>query len=39
VGRFRIVIRELDGDRIDCVLAEERRLVYELFAAQLRKKL
>ena len=39
VGRFRIVIRDLDGDRIDCVFAKERQLVYELFATQLREKL
>lgn len=38
VGRFRIVVR-YEEDRIDCVFAEERRLVYELFAAMLREKL
>jgi mRNA interferase RelE/StbE len=35
VGRHRVVFRFLPGRSIECVFAEERRLVYELFAEQI----
>ncbi len=35
IGRHRVVFRYRRGMEIECVFAEERRLVYELFAAQI----
>ena len=35
VGHFRIIFRYLPGRIIDCVYVNERRLVYEIFAAEL----
>lgn len=37
VGRFRVVFRYLPGRVIDCVYAEERKLIYEVFEAELRR--
>jgi mRNA interferase RelE/StbE len=34
-GRHRLIFRYQPGRIIECVFAEERRLVYELFAAEL----
>jgi mRNA interferase RelE/StbE len=35
VGRHRVIFRYQPGRKIECVFVEERRLVYELFAAEL----
>jgi mRNA interferase RelE/StbE len=35
VGRYRVVFRFRPGRMVECVFAEERRLVYELFAEQI----
>jgi mRNA interferase RelE/StbE len=35
VGRHRIIFRYRPGKEIECVFAEERRLVYELFGAEI----
>jgi mRNA interferase RelE/StbE len=35
IGRHRVIFRYRPGRAIECVFAEERRLVYELFAAQI----
>jgi mRNA interferase RelE/StbE len=37
VGRFRVVFRHLPGRVIDCVDVNERKLVCELFAAELHR--
>ena len=37
VGRFRVIFRYLPGNEIQCVFAEERRLVYELFESEMRR--
>ncbi len=39
VGRHRIVFCYVEGKTIDCIFAEERKLVYEVFAALLRENL
>jgi mRNA interferase RelE/StbE len=39
VGRFRVIYRHVAPQTIDCVFAEERKLVYELFGALLRERL
>jgi mRNA interferase RelE/StbE len=36
VGRHRVVFCYRDDQWIDCIFAEERKLVYELFSALLR---
>jgi len=38
VGRYRIVFCYVEPSTIDCVFAEERKLVYEVFAALLREQ-
>ena len=35
VGQHRVVFRYRSGRTIECVFVEERRLVYELFAAEI----
>ena len=35
VGRFRVIFRYLPGRIIDCVYVNERKLVYEVFAAEM----
>ncbi len=39
VGRYRVVFCYAAPDTVDCVYAEERRIVYEVFAALLRERL
>jgi len=39
VGQFRVIFRYLPGKKIECVFAEERKLVYELFEFEMRKLL
>ncbi len=39
VGRFRIVFDYEDSTTIRCLFIEERRLVYEVFAAMLKERL
>lgn len=39
VGRYRVVFRYLPGRIIDCVYANERKLVYEVFAAEMSRVL
>jgi mRNA interferase RelE/StbE len=38
VGRYRVVFCYAEPSTIDCVFAEERKLVYEVFAALLREQ-
>jgi mRNA interferase RelE/StbE len=38
VGRHRVVFRCVDPHPIDCIFVEERKLVYEIFAALLSEK-
>lgn len=35
VGHFRVIFRYLPGQIVDCVYVNERRLVYEIFAAEM----
>ena len=35
VGRYRVVFRYLPGLVIDCVNVDERKLVYEIFEAEM----
>ena len=35
VGQHRVIFRYRSGQVIECVFVEERRLVYELFAAEI----
>ena len=35
VGSYRVVFRYLPGRVIDCVYANERKLVYEIFEAEM----
>ncbi len=35
VGRFRVIFRYLPGQTVDCVYVNERKLVYEIFAAEM----
>ena len=35
VGRYRVVFRYLPGLVIDCVYVNERKLVYEIFEAEM----
>ena len=35
VGRYRIIFRYLPGRIIDCVYLNERKLVYEIFEAEM----
>lgn len=37
VGRFRVIFRYLPGREIQCVFAEERRIVYEIFESEMRR--
>ena len=37
VSRFRIIFRYRPGKQIQCVFAEERKLVYDLFEAEMRR--
>jgi mRNA interferase RelE/StbE len=37
VGRFRVIFRYLPGRVIECVFVEERKLVYEVFEAEIRR--
>jgi len=39
VGRYRVVFRYVEPSTIDCIFVEERKLVYEIFAALLSEKL
>jgi mRNA-degrading endonuclease RelE of RelBE toxin-antitoxin system len=39
IGGYRVVFRYLPGKRIECVFAEERSLVYDLFERDLLKHL
>jgi len=39
VGRYRVVFRYVAPRTIDCIFAEERKLVYEIFAALLSEKM
>jgi mRNA-degrading endonuclease RelE of RelBE toxin-antitoxin system len=39
VGGYRIVFRYLPGKVIDCVFAEERSLIYDLFEKDLIRRL
>ena len=35
VGRFRIILRYRPGKQVECVFAEERKLIYEIFESEL----
>lgn len=35
IGRFRVIFRYLPGRVIECVFAEERKLVYEIFESEM----
>jgi mRNA interferase RelE/StbE len=37
VGRHRVIFRYLPGSIIDCVYINERKLVYEIFEAELER--
>jgi mRNA interferase RelE/StbE len=39
VGKFRLIFRYVDSGKIETIFAEERSIVYEVFAAQLAAKL
>jgi len=39
VGRYRVIFTHAPGMTIDCLFAEERKLVYEIFGALLRELL
>lgn len=39
VGRYRVIFSYAAPDTVDCIYAEERRIIYEVFAALLREKL
>ncbi|RRJ97506.1 hypothetical protein Ga0100231_002975 [Opitutaceae bacterium TAV4] len=39
VGRYRVIFCYVEPMTIDCVFAEERKLVYELFSALMREQL
>ena len=39
VGAYRVILRHRPGGEIECVFVEERRLVYEVFAAELARRL
>jgi len=38
VGRYRVVFCYVEPSTIDCIFVEERKLVYEVFAALLREQ-
>ena len=38
-GRYRVVFRYVEPSTIDCIFVEERKLVYEIFAALLNEKM
>lgn len=37
VGRLRVIFRYLPGQEIQCVFAEERRIVYEIFESEMHR--
>jgi mRNA interferase RelE/StbE len=39
VGRYRVILCYVKPMTIDCIFAEERKLVYEVFSALLRENL
>jgi mRNA interferase RelE/StbE len=39
VGRYRVIFTHAPEMTIDCLFAEERKLVYEIFGALLREQL
>jgi mRNA interferase RelE/StbE len=39
VGRYRVIFCYVEPMTIDCIFAEERKLVYEVFSALLRENL
>jgi mRNA interferase RelE/StbE len=39
VSRFRVIFRYTPGLVIECVYAEERKLVYEIFESEMRRLL
>ncbi len=39
VGRYRVVFDYEDGGTIRCIFVEDRRLVYEVFAAMMKERL
>jgi mRNA interferase RelE/StbE len=39
VGRHRVIFRYVSGAAIDVLFVEERRIVYEIFAAEMLKTL
>lgn len=38
VGRYRVVFCYTEPSTVDCIFAEERKLVYEVFAELLRER-
>jgi mRNA interferase RelE/StbE len=39
IGRFRVVFDYENSTTVRCIFAEERRLVYEVFAAMMKERL
>jgi mRNA interferase RelE/StbE len=37
VAQFRVIFRYVPGRVIECVYAEERKLIYEIFESELRR--
>ncbi len=37
VARYRVIFRYIPGRIIECVYAEERKLIYEIFESELRR--
>jgi mRNA interferase RelE/StbE len=37
VGRFRVIFRYLPGLEIECMYADERRIVYEIFESEMHR--
>lgn len=37
VARYRVIFRYRPGQIIECVFAEERKLVYEIFESEMRR--
>jgi mRNA interferase RelE/StbE len=37
VGRFRVIFRYLPGQEIECVYADERRIVYDIFESEMNR--
>lgn len=35
VGRYRVIFRYAPGQTIECIYAEERRLIYEIFESEM----